>query len=158
MIEIKRTGAINKPIDKVWKVLYGGFADVGKWVTGVYNSRPGTKEEKLDRVCTTFTGNLYEKIISRDEKNHTFEVDAKGLPFFVKNFTGRWSLEKVSANTTKATLTLKIQTKGIIGAIMQIPLKSKLNSGLNETLNDFATYVETGKVSKAKQKEIDNRK
>jgi len=154
MIQIKRTGTINKPIDDVWEVLYGGFADVGKWVTGVYKSRPGTKEEKYDRVCTTFTGKLYEKILSTDKKNHTFEVDAKGLPFFVKKFTGGWRLQKVSANVTKATLGLKIQTKGIIGAIMQIPMKSKLNAGLNETMSDLATYVETGRVSISKQKRV----
>ena len=90
MIQIQRKIIVNKPIDDVWKVLFDGFTDVGKWVTGVYKSRPGTEEEGYDRVCTTFTGKLYETILNKDEKNHTFEVDAKGLPFFVKNFVILW--------------------------------------------------------------------
>ena len=41
---------------------------------------------------------------------------------------------------------------------MQIPMRSKLNKGLNGTLNDLATYVETGKPSAAKQRELAKKK
>jgi len=157
MIQIKRKVVINKPIKDVWKVLFEGFNDVGNWVTGVYASRAGTKEEGYDRVCDTFTGKLYEKIINKDEKNHSFEVDAKGLPFFVKQFRGKWSLKELTPTTTEANLELTIDTKGIIGAIMQIPLKFKLSGGLNELQNDLATFTETGKISESKQKELNKK-
>jgi len=157
MIKIKRRIIVHKPVKEVWKVLFERFTKVGDWVTGVYTSRPGTKEEGYDRVCTTFTGKLYEKIIHKDEKNHMFVVDAKGLPFFVKEFRGVWNLKKITPTTTEATLELSIHVKGIIGAIMQIPMKSKLSKGLNELRNDLVTYVETGKISRSKQKEVNKR-
>ena len=158
MIQITKSMIINKPINDVWKLMYGEFADVGKWVTGVYSSRPVTKEENYDRVCDTFTGKLYEKLLSVDEKNYTYVVDAKGLPKFVKSFTGRWKFDKISDNKTKATLNLTIETKGILGAILQIPLKFQLNKGLNELHSDLSTYMETGKPSASKQKEIRKKK
>jgi len=158
MIKIKRTIIVHKPVEQVWKVLFERFTKVGDWVTGVYTSRPGTKEEGYDRVCTTFTGKLYEKILHKDEKNHRFVVGAKGLPFFVKEFVGAWNLKKINSTTTEATLELNIHVKGIIGAIMQMPLKSKLSKGLSELQNDLATYVETGKISHSKQREVNKRK
>lgn len=157
MIEIKRTGVINKPIKYVWKVLFTNFTKVDSWVTGVYSSRVGTKKEGYDRVCSTFTGNLYETVLNKDEKNYTFEVEAKGLPFFVEKFTGGWVLEEVSENKTKASLKLTIITKGVIGMIMSVPLKYKLNQGLNDTLTDLSTYVESGMPSEAKLKEINEK-
>jgi len=154
MIQIKRKIIVNKPVQEVWKVLFEDFTKVGNWVTGVYASRPGTKEEDYDRVCDTFTGKLYEKIIHKDEKNHSFEVDAVGLPFFVKQFRGKWNLKKVSPTTTEANLELTIDTKGIIGAVMQVPMKLKLDKGLNELRDDLIIFAETGKISNSKQKEL----
>jgi len=153
MINIKREIIVNKPVNDVWKVLFEGFTEVGNWVTGVYSSRPGTKEEGYDRVCDTFTGKLYETIVQKDEKNHTFEVDAKGLPFFVKKFRGKWNLKEITPTKTQATIEINIQVKGILGAIMQFPMKLKLNKGLNEIHNDLVSYTETGEISKSKQKE-----
>lgn len=158
MIQIERTITVNKPIKDVWKAVFEDFTEVGSWVTGVYASRPGTKEENYDRVCDTFTGKLYENITHKDEKNHSFEVDAKGLPFFVKEFTGKWQLNKLTPTSTEATITLILHLKGIIGAIMQTPMKSKLNAGLNELSNDLTTFVETGKISNTKKKELQKRK
>jgi len=158
MIQIKRKIIVKKPVQEVWKVLFEDFTKVGNWVTGVYTSRPGTKEEDYDRVCDTFTGKLYEKIIQKNEKNYSFEVDAVGLPFFVKTFRGKWNLSQVTPTTTEATLELTIDVKGIIGAIMQVPMKSKLNKGLNELGNDLVTFAETGNISNSKQKEMNKKR
>ena len=158
MIQINRKIIVNKPVKDVWKVLFGRFTEVGTWVTGVYKSRPATKEENCDRVCDTFTGKLYEKIIYKDEKNHTFKVGVKGLPSFVKKFEGGWTLKKITNSSTEAAFELKIETKGIIGAIMQFPMKSKLTKGLNTLRDDLVTWVETGKVSSKKHQELNKKK
>jgi hypothetical protein len=154
MIHIQRELIVRKPIKDVWAVLYGDFVNVGKWASGIYHSRPGTPEEGLDRVCDTFTGTLYEKFNFVDEENHMFEVNATGLPFFVTNTTGSWSLDEIDESTTKAVFEFKINTKGVIGTIMQIPMKSRLNKGVDRTLDDIKTYIETGEVTERKAREL----
>ena len=158
MIHIKEKVKINKPIEDVWAVLYGDFANIGNWATGIYHSRPGTTDENLDRVCTTFTGKLYEKFNSVDEENYTFDVDVEGLPFFVESAHGGWTLNKIDDGSTDGTVEFQVTTKGIIGKIMQVPMKSKLTSGFRETLEDVVAYIETGKVSDKKQAELAKKK
>ena len=62
MIHITREFTINKPVEEVWAVLYGDFANIGNWASGIYHSRPGTAEEGLDRVCDTFTGKVVREV------------------------------------------------------------------------------------------------
>ena len=50
------------------------------------------------------------------------------------------------------------ELKGIIGAIMQFPMKYKLEKGLNELGRDLSTYAETGKVTRSKSKELQKKK
>jgi hypothetical protein len=158
MIDLNFSVAINKPVNDVWKAVYTDFTKVGDWATGVFFSRPGKKEENADRVCKTFTGVLYEKIISKDEKNHIMHVEAKGLPFFVKSMIGGYKLREISKSETEATFFVKIKTMPLIGTIMEIPMKMQLNKALSITLDDLKNYVETGKISSKKQGEIEMKK
>jgi hypothetical protein len=73
MINLNFSVSINRPVNEVWTVVYADFAKVGDWATGVFSSRPGKKEENADRVCNTFTGVLYEKIISKRRKKSYHE-------------------------------------------------------------------------------------
>tara|TARA_Y100000034_G_C6871569_1_gene397993 strand:+ start:266 stop:748 length:483 start_codon:yes stop_codon:yes gene_type:complete len=158
MVKISKKIKLNKPIKDVWKVLYGGFTDVGNWVTGVYASRPGTKEEDSDRVCDTALGKLYEKITFKDEKNHEYRVEVTKNPFFIDKFSGRWKLNKLTDTSTEAEFEITVTFKGIIGMIMQFPTKFKLKSAISEIVGDLTTFVETGEISKTKQEEVNKKK
>jgi hypothetical protein len=155
MIDLSFTASINRPVNEVWKVVYTDFTKVGDWATGVFSSRPGKKEENADRVCKTFTGILYEKIISKDEKDHTMQIEAKGLPFFVKSMIGGYRLKEISKSNTEVTFFVKIRTMPLIGTIMEIPMKMQLNKALSITLDDLKTYTETGKFSLKKREEME---
>jgi hypothetical protein len=85
-------------------------------------------------------------------------VEAKGLPFFVKSMIGGYKLREISKSKTEATFFVKIKTIPLIGTIMEIPMKMQLNKALSITLDDLKTYVETGKISGKKQGEIDRKK
>jgi hypothetical protein len=158
MINLHFTVTINRPVNEVWNVVYTKFTKVGDWATGVFSSRLGKTEENADRVCDTFTGVLYEKIISKDEKNHVMHVEAKGLPFFVKSMIGGYKLREISPSNTHVTFFVKIKTMPFIGTIMEIPMRMQLNKALSVTLNDLKTYVETGKISSKKQGEIERKR
>ena len=155
MIEIKVTNTVNKPLKDLWKVSATEFEKVGFWATGIFRS---WKTEDHDRVCETSFGKLYEKITLKDKKNHRIEIDAKGLPFFVKKFIGSWQFKKITNNKTEVTITLNLKTMPIIGSIMGLMMKPKLQKAIEVTMKDYITYLETGKISERKQREKDSRK
>lgn len=97
-----------------------------------------------------------DKITKTDKENHVFEFSVSGLPFFVRSVVSTWKLNKISASQTEIILGPRIEVLPVIGTIMQIPMKmafKKLYPGL---LDDLAIYVETGKPSTRKQKEIES--
>ncbi len=158
MIDLKFEIKINKPIDDVWKVVSGEFTNAHKWATGTTNCRKGEKHEDFDRVCDNETGRLMDTITKMDNENYLLEFSVKGLPFFVRSVVSTWKLERVSVVQTKIILGPRIEVMPVIGSLMQIPMQiafKKLYPGL---LDDLATYIETGKPSLRKQKEIYSRK
>lgn len=157
MIDLKFKRDINKPIDEVWKFVVEEFPNSHEWATGTTYCRKGDASEDFDRVCETETGKLKDKITNIDNENHLLEFSVTGLPFFVRSVVSTWKLNEISNTQTEIILGPRIEVMPVIGTIMQIPMKmafKKLYPGL---LDDLAIYVETGKASPRKQKEIDGR-
>ncbi|MEM7374415.1 MAG: SRPBCC family protein [Bacteroidota bacterium] len=158
MIDLTFDTTINKPIDEVWKFIIDEFHNSHEWAYGTMSCRKGTESEDFDRVCDTETGKLMDTITNIDDENHVLEFSVKGLPFFVRSVVSTWKLKKLSNTQTEIVLGPRIEVMPVIGTLMQIPMKmafSKLYPGL---LDDLATFVETGKPSARKQKEIDSHK
>ena len=155
MIEVKITKTVNKPLKDCWKVSVTNFHKVGDWGTGIFKSYKG---EKHDRICETAFGKLYENISHKDEKNHRILVDATGFPFFIKKATGQWTFKEITKNKTEFSIGLRMETMPIIGSIMGIFMKPKLTKALEVTAEDYITFLETGKISESKQREIDKNK
>ena len=158
MIDLKFNRIINKPADEVWKCVFDEFTSAHLWAFGTPTCRKGASNEDFDRVCDTETGKLMDTITKVDKENYMFEFSVKGLPFFVRSVVSTWKLRKVSDTQTEIVLGPRIEVKPGIGTIAQFPMKiafKKLYPGL---LDDLATYIETGKPSLRKQKEIDNAK
>ena len=99
-----------------------------------------------------------DKITKIDEDNHMFQFSVTGLPFFVRSVVSTWKLNKISNTQTEIIVGPRIEVMPIIGTIMQIPMKMALKKLYPGLLDDLAIYVETGKASPRKQKEIDSRK
>ena len=156
MIDIKIKKTINKPIDEVWNFIIEEFSNSHKWATGTTNCRKGDASEDFDRICETETGTLMDKITNIDEVNHMFQFSVKGLPFFVRSVVSTWKLSKISNTQTEIIIGPRIEVMPIIGSIMQIPMKTALKKLYPGLLDDLAVYVETGKASPRKQKEIDS--
>jgi len=151
-VEVKTTGVVNKPLKDCWKFSVDSFADVGKWATGIYHSK---KTQEYDRVCDTPFGFLKENILNKNEANHSFQVSAVGLPFFVRSTTGGWNFKELNSNKTEFTIRLEMKLMPVIGWIMGPILKGKLQKALEATAQDYKTFLETGKISQSKQLEIE---
>ncbi len=150
MINVKVTFIVNKPIKDLWKVTAEEFEKIGSWSTGIYKS---WKTKEYDRICETSFGKLYEKITLKDEKDYRIEVDAKGLPFFVKEFTGFWQFKKITDKKTEATVSLNMKTMPIIGSFMGLFLKPQLEKGIKITVKDYIHFLEKGTISDRKKRE-----
>ena len=157
MIEIKEKRVINKPIDELWKFVVEEFPNSHEWAAGTPTCRRGEAFEDFDRVCDTESGRLMDKITKIDDENHILQFSVSGLPFFVRSVVATWQLNKISDTQTEFVMGPRIEVMPIIGTIMQIPMKSALTKLYPELLDDLAIFVETGKPSPRKQKEIDGR-
>ncbi len=156
MIEIKEKRVISKPIDEVWKVINNSFLEGHLWARGVVSCRKGNASEgNADRVSYTESGKLMDKITKLDHENYRLQFVVLGLPFFVKSVLATWELREVSSSQTEITIGPKIEVMPVIGTVLQIPMKMQLKKIYPRILEDFAIYVETGKASPAKQKELD---
>ncbi len=157
MNDLKYKKESSKPIDEVWKFVIEEFLGSHKWATGTTSCRKGDDSEDFDRVCDTETGKLMDKITKIDDDNHLLEFSVTGLPFFVRSVVSTWKLKQKSSTQTEIILGPRIEVMPIIGTIMQIPMKMAFNRLYPGLLDDLAIYVETGKPSPRKQKEIDSR-
>ena len=156
MIDLKFKRKINKPIEHVWKFVIDEFPNGHKWATGTTYCRKGDVSEDFDRICETETGRLMDKITKIDNENHVLEFSVKGLPFFVSSVVSTWTLNKISDTQTEIILGPRIEVLPVIGTIMQIPMKMAFTKLFPGLLDDLVTYIETGKPSPRKQKEINN--
>ncbi|CAL2104231.1 conserved protein of unknown function [Tenacibaculum sp. 190130A14a] len=155
MIDLKFKREINKPIDEVWSFVIDDFYSGHKWAYGTTHCRKRTLNEDFDRVCQTESGRLMDKITKIDNTNYILEFSVKGLPFFVKSVTSTWQLTKISETKTIISLGPCIHVMPVIGTLLQIPMKAQLKKIYPGILDDLVTYVETGKPSARKQKELD---
>ncbi len=150
---------IQKPIEVVWEVLGGQFGEAYQWASGLYHSQ-GFGIPEIDdaqwqrRACKTSQGPIKEELLSFDPNNYHLEYKViEGFPSFVDKGINRWQLTKIE-NTTKVNMHLTITTKGIIGAIMGPLMRIQMNNITADILSDLKHYVELGKPSPKKQKEL----
>ena len=158
MIDIKAKRVINKPIDEVWKFIIEEFHNSHEWAAGTPSCRKGDASEDFDRVCDTESGRLMDTITKIDDENHLLQFSVTGLPFFVRSVVSTWKLNTISNTQTEIILGPRIEVIPVIGSVLQIPMKMALKKLYPGLLNDLVIFVETGKPSPRKQKELERRK
>ena len=158
-MEIKKEIVINRPADEVWEVLGNQFSAAHKWARSLKHSE-GYGEPQLqhahcnNRACDTTQGKIKEVIKSFDPNHYKLSYEViEGFPFFVKSGVNTWQLTP-QGSTTKVNVHLVIQTGGIFGMVMAPMMKIQMNSLLEGVMQDLKHYVEMGKPSPTKAKEL----
>ncbi|MEM9134775.1 MAG: SRPBCC family protein [Actinomycetota bacterium] len=154
MLDIKASRTIDKPIDEVWRFVIDGFTSNHEWAAGTTLCRAGTEAEGFDRICHTESGTLTDTITLVDDVDHVLEFTVEGLPFFVRSVVSTWSLRRISDDATEITIGPRIETMSVIGRLFEIPMKRALEKLYPELLADMAVFVETGRPSARKQREL----
>lgn len=159
-MEIKKEITINKPAEEAWDVLGNQFTETHKWARGLDHVE-GSGQPKFEGAsCSNRTcevpgfGTIQEEIKKFDAQNHILQYEVlEGFPGFITSAINTWTLRQVR-NQTIVSMHMKMETKGLKGAIMGPMMKMQLNKTVEGVLQDFKIFVETGKVSEQKEKEL----
>ncbi len=158
-MEFIKTTTVDRPIEEVWEILGNQFGEAYKWAGGLYHSEgfgtPALEDAPFSsRACNTSQGKITEEIRVFDPTNFklVYEV-VNGFPGFVEVGKNQWSLSPVGEKT-EVHMHLVIETKGIMGIIMGPMMGMQLKKVVNNVLEDFKHFVETGSPSPSKAKEM----
>ena len=77
-----------------------------------------------------------------------------GFPGFVKSGINTWTLKELAGDKTQVDVHFIAVLGGLMGTIMKPMMKWQLSSTFDQVLEDFKVYVETGKPSAKKAKEL----
>jgi hypothetical protein len=67
-----------------------------------------------------------------------------GTPFFIKGVNAKWFLSKLNDNSIQLTMSAAIETKGIMGIILDPVVKIKFGKLGDELMDDLKYYLENG--------------
>ena len=162
-MEIKKSFTVDAPIDKVWHHLATEFGQAHAWCTGLYHSEaynaptlPGAPA--ANRACDTNQGKIKEVIETFDPANYHLAYSViEGFPGFVKSGTNNWRLTP-QGDTTRVDIHFVAELQGLVGTLMQPMMGWQLGKVLEAAGQDFKHYVETGRPSAAKARELAKRK
>mmetsp|Transcript_17224 Transcript_17224/g.65725 ORF Transcript_17224/g.65725 Transcript_17224/m.65725 type:complete len:171 (-) Transcript_17224:277-789(-) len=160
-------GDIAVSREQLWDVVAGQFDKAGDWSSEVLSSQaiasePGNPAAALGmsgRILETKQGKITETFLAFDPEAYqfTYHVLGDGVPGFVEHAQNTWRLESLDHNRTRLTLTVEMQTKGCLGAVMNPLLSYGMHVFLRTLLDDLRHFVETGTVSKRKAKVLSKR-
>ncbi len=158
-MNIKKEILVNKNIEEAWEVLGNQFGEAYKWASGLNHSNAYGKAQLegatcSNRACDTTQGKIKEVVKIFDSKRYILEYEViEGFPFFIDTAINRWTLTP-HENATRVNIDFNLKTKGLMGFIMKPMMKMQMNKLIGFAIEDFKHFVETGKPSPRKMKEI----
>ncbi|WP_430966991.1 SRPBCC family protein [Spongiimicrobium sp. 2-473A-2-J] len=148
------TRQINVPDSKVWEELWDRYHNVCDWASTVnkLDAREVGSNYKNGRTCTSTWGEVSEIVDSADEENMTYSYYADRLPSMMKSAKNSWKVVAKSVNVSEVVMTGNIVFAPLPGLLMGWMMKPKMRKDLEQTLDDFKYYMETGRQTEAKKK------
>ena len=155
MLEVSRTIEIEAPVERAWTKL-SKLDDVERWAKGVLEARyhtPNTTGVGAGRTCEIEGfGTLVEEAVEWED-GVGFTLSIQGMPAIVASASGSWALEPAGPETTRATMTLKLQTRfWPVGALLErFVLGPKFVHQAEATTAAFKAFVEGSKLELARK-------
>lgn len=151
---------IEAPRHRVWSIGAHQLDEIGTWSSGVYTSRALASSPDTElpgqggRVCQTPQGETVEAFLDFDPERFafTYEVSGDAMPGFVEHATNTWTFEALSASRTKLTMTVEMQTRGIMGTLMEPMMKMGMGKVQRTNLTDLKHFIEQGTIHPRKAK------
>ena len=145
-MQVQSVIEIDAPVELVWSKI-SNLADIQNWTVTVNESHYHTDTQRgvgAGRTCDVKGfGTLVENVLQWKE-NESFRLSLEGLPAIVKEASGRWQLESLGTDRTRATTMIEMQTRyGPIGTLIEkLMLGPKLGKTVKSVQREFKAYVE----------------
>lgn len=142
----EHTIEIDAPIELVWDKI-SNLADVQNWTKVVNESFYHTEIERgigAGRTCDVEGfGELVENVLEWDE-GKSIRLSIEGLPFFIKEASGRWRLEELGPNRTRGTTSVDLKTRfWPLGALLErFALGPQFSKAIKVAQREFKAHVE----------------
>jgi hypothetical protein len=158
-MKIARSRTIDAPASEVWRVLAHEFDRIGDWAAAIPASRPAPNE---GRVCSTALRRfpeVEERIVASDESKRTLTYEAaRGMPAFITVARNRWRVEPIGRAKARVSCDATVETRGLAGPMLGFALRLQLRRTGRLVLADLAHYVEHGRPSPRKRRQLEARR
>ena len=152
VMEVKRSIYIEVPKEDLWKITAEDFTRVDKWISGVNLAKGSGEVLGATRICTpSYKGfsKTTEEIIDFHPTNYfTYQI-AEGMPKMVAKATNTWIHEPQNGGTL-LTMQVNMDVRGLMGSIMKGPMKKRMNTILQDALEELKLYAESGELHERK--------
>lgn len=162
-LSIDNEFTVDATTSQIWELMIERFEDVADWASGITTSGPNPAATAIangaptgGRVCDVpGFGTLDERLVLHEpeQRRFAYTADAEKIPGFVQNLRNDWQLVP-KGSQTRVKMRLSADVNGPLGAIMKPMMRRKFEKALTGIAADLKVYVETGKVSTSKAKEL----
>jgi len=159
-MQFQKTQQFDVSAERAWEVVAHQFADVGLWSSAVAASSPNLDASTPEgatvggRVCATpGFGDLKETFTAYSEADREFTFQVTGMPSFITLAQNTVNVKPLGPESSEVSLNIQMETNAI-GKIMGPMFAVKLKATLNTFLDELKDYVEDGKVSAKKKKQL----
>jgi hypothetical protein len=152
-MEVTQSIVVDAPVDEVWHLAAVRFGEIGQWSSYVWGSQPILEPSGIvtlsgvaGRACATDQGETREVFTAFDPDGYTFTYQVGGgpMPSFVVSATNTWTLTVVSPTRTRLSMTASMETRGLLGWWMRLPMRFGMGRVLWHNLEEFKHYLEAG--------------
>jgi hypothetical protein len=164
-VKVSSETIIDASADRVWEIVGHQFTRIGEWATAIPASRPssqtpGAAEAPVaGRVCETglpMVPAVEETILAYDEGGRTLTYAGAGLPRFVREARNQWSVIPLDDQRARVRVEAIIEMRGLVGLLFAAPFRLWAARVGGNTLDDLKHYVELGRPSTRKQRQLVN--
>ena len=162
--ELEKEIVINVPAEELWEMVGPGFEEVYKWSSNVDHSEGSgtslfegaTCSERACNVNVKGFSKINETLTKYDQNQMVLAYEVNdGMPGFVTKAANEWTVIPVNDYQSKLVMKAVFGSKGLMGTLMNGMMKKKMSKTLDTVLQDAKIYAETGQISGAKQKRVE---
>ncbi len=161
-----RTFRINESVKAVWSVLGDGFDRIGEWATSVPSSTGSSRPVEIEgapsagRTCTLAVPGfsaIEERLVRFEPETYTLAYEVtEGMPVFVESAVNTWALRPLDDGSTEVTTSVEMTTTGLLGRLATPAMGLNVSRTQSALARDLTSFVETGRPSPAKQRQLAN--
>jgi hypothetical protein len=164
VFQSKKDVTINISAEKLWEIIGSGFVKYDKWATIVDRSTGKGKgkfegahsDERICHVNGQGPNEVTEKILQYSDVNMNLSYKAtQGMPEMMAKASNEMTVAAIDSNKSIFSINMEWGVHGPLEKEMSKMMEEGQRASIDLFLNDIKVFAETGKVSEAKKKRLD---